>query len=253
MLKSICNIYCNLDAHHEIFLDKNYGYAKGNNYGLRLAHRLGYKYSLISNNDVKIIDKNVLVELIKGIETSNENICASPKVIEPNDHVFDPIYKEPKFLNFAVKEGILYPFFRLTRQKINKSITTETIKPFFGFFLVRNYFLDKIDFFDEGTFLFVEEDIFLFKIKSLNLRSIYVPTVKIFHYHGQTTKGVNSTKIHLIITKSYIYYFNKYRGYSKLSCKMALLSKYIYIFFYRPIVKFFILFGNKKKAKNLSL
>lgn len=35
-----------------IAVNENYGYAKGNNFGLKVAHKLDYEYLLVSNNDI---------------------------------------------------------------------------------------------------------------------------------------------------------------------------------------------------------
>ena len=105
-----------------MLLDQNYGYAKGNNYGLRLAHRLGYKYSLISNNDVKIIDRNVLVELIKGIENGDKYALSGPKVIDINLKEQGP-FDESKISDYFFKFGILYPvYFLFFKRKLGKKI-----------------------------------------------------------------------------------------------------------------------------------
>ena len=229
-----------------ILLNENYGYAKGNNYGLRLAHKLGYKYSLISNNDIKIIDRNVLVELIRGIESDEKYAWAGPRVIGPDGKQQGPFCRKNFFI-FAFEEGFFYPFFRLVRLiRTKKKLSDTKIKCKKNpdmiqgcFFIVKNKYGNQLDFFDENTLLYAEEDILSAKFKERGLGLKYVSSVKIMHFGGSTTGSyIAEKKMLLIATKSFLYYFKKYRGYSKFLCEMALISRLSYIFFYRPIVRF---------------
>ena len=47
-----------------LMLESNYGYARGNNYGMRFASRNGYEFVVVSNNDV-ILEAPVLQKLLK--------------------------------------------------------------------------------------------------------------------------------------------------------------------------------------------
>jgi GT2 family glycosyltransferase len=60
--------------------DDNYGYAKGNNIGIKYAFKLmNPDYVLILNNDT-VMDKNFLVELVKYAETSPAIGIIGPKI-----------------------------------------------------------------------------------------------------------------------------------------------------------------------------
>ncbi len=223
-----------------ILLDKNYGYAKGNNYGLRLAYKLGYRYSLISNNDVKIIDKNVLVELIKGIESNEKYAWAGPRVIG-----LDGKFQEPRcritLAQYSLESGILYPFLRKRGKKRHQECVKnfETSWPVGCFLLLKNKNIKEVDFFDENTFLYAEEIILSEKFLSKNYYFMYVDNIHVLHAHAQTTRDLfkNSTfKEYISIVNSNMYYFNKYRNYSKLACDLAKFSKLFYFIVYRPIV-----------------
>ena len=233
-----------------ILLDKNYGYAKGNNYGLRLAHRLGYTYSLISNNDVKIIDKNVLVELIKGIESDPKYAWAGPRIIGPDGKAQKP-RRRLNLSEYALEMGILYPFLR--KRGINKNKAYENKNDFrYGwpvgcFILIKNREGNEVDFFDENTFLYAEELILAEKFLTKNYLFMYVNDISILHDHAQTTKYLfknSSYKAEIARLNSDIYYFRSYRNYSAFACQFARFSRIFYLLFYRSVV---ILLKNRFK------
>ncbi|MGC8622174.1 MAG: hypothetical protein ACP5U0_09695, partial [Caldisphaera sp.] len=225
-----------------ILLDKNYGYAKGNNYGLRLAHRLGYKYSLISNNDVKIIDKNVLVELIKGIESDPKYAWAGPRIIGPDGKEQKP-RRRLNLSEYALERGILYPFFRKRGIEKNKKYENENNFshgwPVGCFLIIKNEEGNKVDFFDENTFLYAEELILTEKFLTRNYLFMYVEFVSILHNHAQTTEYLfkgSEWKGFILGLNSDLYYFSKYRGYSNFSCTLTKLSRIFYFLTYRQFV-----------------
>jgi GT2 family glycosyltransferase len=56
-----------------ITFDKNIGYANGNNFLIKTAFLMdNFDYILISNPDIRIIDDNVLNELVKKMEIDNK-------------------------------------------------------------------------------------------------------------------------------------------------------------------------------------
>ncbi|PMP81833.1 MAG: hypothetical protein C0175_04715 [Caldisericum exile] len=227
-----------------ILLDKNYGYAKGNNYGLRLAHRLGYKYSLISNNDVKIIDRNVLVELIKGIESDPKYAWAGPRVIGPDGKEQEPKADE-KISKYFFEEGIFYPiYFLFFRNKVHNKqadIRRGYLEPFWisgCFMLLKNEAMYEVNFFDENTFLYVEELILSEKFKRLGFHLKHVSSISVFHNHSYSTKF--DFKLEHFLINSHLYYWKTYKNCSQLLCYLSKLSHIFWIHIYRPIIKFLL-------------
>ncbi|MCL5033032.1 MAG: glycosyltransferase [Thermotogae bacterium] len=225
-----------------ILLDKNYGYAKGNNYGLRLAYRLGYKYSLISNNDVKIIDKNVLVELIKGIESDPKYAWAGPKVLIPDGREQGPNANEEGISKYFFAQGIFYPvyvlFFRNKVHNQRANVRNGHLEPFWiagCFMLLKNEAAYEVDFFDENTFLNAEEPILGEKFHRLDYHLKHVSSVNILH---NQKKGVKfDFKLEHFSINSHLYYWKNYKNCSQLLCYLAKLSHIFWIYvFYKPVI-----------------
>ena len=230
-----------------ILLNKNYGYGKGNNFGLRLACKLGYKYSLISNNDIKIIDRNVLTELIKGIETDEKIAWASPKIINIEGYQDGP-FPEFDFFNFSfLRGGIFYPFYILflkTREKIKSTKLLDKYdkgeimpKGFIGCFVfLKNEALEIVGFFDENIFLYFEELILTEKLNIKGFVLKYIPNVKILHEHNYSADGINFKRSYEEF-KSVAYYYKIYKNYNSFILNAAKISRLFYMVTYKPAIQ----------------
>ena len=230
-----------------ILLNKNYGYGKGNNFGLRLACKLGYKYSLISNNDIKIIDVDVLTELIKGIETDEKIAWASPKIINIEGYQDGP-FPEFDFFNFSfLRGGIFYPFYILflkTREKIKSTKLLDKYdkgeimpKGFIGCFVfLKNEALEIVGFFDENIFLYFEELILAEKLNIKGFVLKYIPKVKILHEHNYPTEGINFKRGYEEF-KSLTYYYKVYKNYNLFILNAAKISRLFYMVIYKPAIQ----------------
>ena len=231
-----------------ILLNKNYGYGKGNNFGLRLACKLGYKYSLISNNDIKIIDVDVLTELIKGMETDEKIAWASPKIINIEGYQ-EGLLPEFDFFNFSfLSGGIFYPFYILFLKKREKIKSTKLLdkydkgeivpKWFMGSFVfLKNEAVERIGFFDENIFLYAEELILSEKLKIKGFVLKYIPNVKILHEHNYTAEKINFKREYQGI-KSLLYYYKVYKNYNSfIILNAAKISRLFYIVIYKPVIQ----------------
>ncbi len=231
-----------------ILLNENYGYAKGNNYGLRLAYKLGYKYSLISNNDIKIIDRNVLVELIRGIESDKKYAWAGPRVIGPDGKQQGPFCRQ-SIWRYALEGGILYPFLYIRRKKRERKCQEGKIRsdwPSGSFFLIDTHKGSEVSFFDENTFLYSEEAILAEKLIRKSYKFIYVKGVKVLHNHAKSTTNFfqSEFKKFLFMIEADMYYFHVFRGYNTPICVFAKVSRIFYYLIYKQLIE--ILDSSKK-------
>ncbi len=87
-------------------------------------------------------------------------------------------------------------------------------------FMLRRAIIDKIGFFDENYFMYVEESDYCYRLKKYGGRVFYYPEARIVHLLGQTTKQ-DFKKGYWIINrylieryKSMLYFFRKH--YSRI-------------------------------------
>ena len=108
----------------------------------------------------------------------------------------------------------------------------------FCFFLIKTEVLEKVNFFDEGTFLYYEENIMASKLKSTNYKCLIDNTVTIIHDHSATIdKNINYINKFKILKESQLYFEKKYNNINKLelfllklTIRLTLLTLYVRIF-----------------------
>ena len=85
------------------------------------------------------------------------------------------------------------------------------------FFGIRSSIFKDVDYFDEGTFLFFEEDTLASKLDKMGYKCGIVTSLKFKHCHVNSNKEAkHEIKMKKIYLQSKYYYFKKYGNLSKL-------------------------------------
>jgi len=199
-----------------ITFDKNIGYANGNNFLIKTAFLMdNFDYILISNPDIRIIDDNVLNELVKKMEIDNKIGIIGPKVlnfnrqqgpyIKPNPWVYGLKYLFPFFW---------LPFWLLRESYIRFFMSSQSVWRVIGAFMLikpRPFF--AVGGFDEGTFLYFEEDLLSYRFKKEGFITYYFSKVRVLHLAERNDRPE-------ITLRSMEYCLGK-MGYSKIPIKFA--------------------------------
>ncbi len=228
----------------------NYGFAKGINYGIKLAVAQGYDWILILNDDtvVKIDD------IYKLIEEANEKnyLVSGPLILSPDNKV----WSAGGIINKEHFSGGLIGYGRDKwggREKGVDFISGTAM-------LVKSQVFQKIGYFDEDYFLYYDDVDYCYRAKNKGIASYIIPKVKITHLETITI-GKNSpshyyhaAKSHLIFVfkraplfiklREFIYTFK--RIYSLFISKNETKKKYELL----AITDFFLLnWGQKSRIK----
>ncbi len=202
----------------------NNGYAAGLNTGAKYIRKeLGDCNIIFSNSDV----------IIKG----DRDLTKLSSDIKGDVVVVGPTIEELGTLNrgwrlSTITDEILFnlPLLnRLFRRKKSKYPTdyynddTSEVDVVSGcFFVVDSKTLEKVNYFDENTFLYYEELILAKKIKELGKKELIDNKVKIIHNHSVTIdKSFKRVKKYQILKTSQRYYVKKYLKANNL--QMAIL------------------------------
>lgn len=210
-----------------IQLDKNYGYAVGNNKAVEeIKKSYQGNYIVIMNPDVCIEKNNTIDGLLDRIESSSDCVVG----VQPLVHTV--MWKEVANRQINIRrvpqstsEILVYvnlfarKVFYKTRARINyekerpynRDIKYEV--PSGAFFIMKSREFELINGFDKNTFMYCEEIIIGKKIKDLGKSFLLVPEYQVEHYHGKSTGSHNGkvsdfTKKELI--KSWDYYATYY-------------------------------------------
>jgi GT2 family glycosyltransferase len=160
-----------------LVLDKNYGFAGGNNFGIRAACG---DLIVFLNNDT-IVDKGWLRELVKVMK-SNEaiGVCQS-KLLRMDD---------PNRLDCA--GGFWYAFgygYERGSGEIDVGQYDRVEDIFYAkgaCLCIRRNLLDKIGGFDENLFLRSEDTDLCWRVWKAGYRVVFVPSSRVYHKRGGT-------------------------------------------------------------------
>ncbi|MDD5593823.1 MAG: glycosyltransferase family 2 protein [Candidatus Margulisbacteria bacterium] len=172
---------------HLVENEKNYGYARGNNVGIKYAlANFGSEYTLILNNDTSV-EPDFLQPLIEGLR-ERAVALAGPRIIESGVkyHWQGYLPSRINFLNYLAFLTPLRQVFIKTPLSIEFNLErSESPRPAYSIpgccMLFRSGALESVGLFDEKTFLGWEECIIAEKLFQAGYRTVVVPKSRIFH------------------------------------------------------------------------
>ncbi len=203
--------YQQMDDIEVLLLEKNLGFAKGNNVGILYARDvLKFELVVVSNNDIEIKTSTFPRQLLEMYEEScfavyGPDIYSLNKKIHQNPFREKPLNKE-EVLKEIKKIDKLLPLLKLIdklkiynflskvksllfRKKEIFSKYTEEPKINFvlhgAFFVLSEKYFEKYpDGLYDGTFLYMEEDILAYRCQKKNLKMLYDPKLAVIHFDG---------------------------------------------------------------------
>lgn len=222
---------------HVIESGENRGYAYGNNVGIKYAiEKFNPEVITIANPDV-IFENSTLMKMKSFLRQNSDVAAVNTKIKNITGHY------EPGGTNIPTVKEDFKSMFLLSeifkKKEINnfsKEYTDYQI--LFGcFFMIRAEVIEKIGMFDERTFLFGEERILGYKIKSIGMRQVTLNDLECIHEHSKSiNKSISSlVNKYKILYDSRLVYYKEYLNINKLSLyifyilkSMSLGEKYIY-------------------------
>jgi hypothetical protein len=240
-------------ARNCIFLLKNsqnYGYARGNNIGIRFAlDHLNPDYILILNNDVIFKEPDTVKILVQYMEKNPQIGLISPIIRSPDGTIQRTCTRSfPKFLDYIFVYSFIgqrlwkmNPFWKKHYNYKYSFDKPESFDILSGsFMLFRTMALQEIGLFDENTFLYWEEPIIGKKLTAAGWNSVLYPDFSVIHKGESSISNFNlKSWARYWSVQSEIYYLNEYEKMHKLKigciictlmfeCGIALLQAFIY-------------------------
>ena len=189
----------NNELHHSILLINtlNSGYAAGNNIGLKYAYEEFSKEKkkdnsiwggvFILNPDIVIQDVGILDFLVKLLKANKKMAMIGPKVLLPDGTTQGPFRERSGWCLVIKRFG--WPVSRIFT-KLYRKLSLKICKYRKVYAIVGCFFLSdlekfySIDFFDENTFLYYEENILAERYRKYNWYVGYTPFVSVLHNHS---------------------------------------------------------------------
>lgn len=232
------NIPNYLNSNEKLILiknDKNYGFAEGNNIGIKyVLEHLNSDYILLLNNDT-VVDKDFLYELIRVAENDPKIGVCGPKTF------YYDYEGEKNITNFEGGRINIYKgeAYHITGDISGNPKNVDYIEG--SCFLIKREVLNKVGLMDKDYFLYWEETDWCFRIKKENYELKYVPKAKIWH------------KVNDNLNKTNVYYMarNRFLFMKKNSKNIQMTSFLLYFFFFKFWLRLFGYIFYYKKPKIL--
>lgn len=217
----------NLQDIHLIALEKNLGYSGGNNVGIKEAIKRGSQYILVLNNDT-LVDPNFLIELVNGAKKGD---IISPKIYFAKGFEFHKNrYKKSDLgkviwyaggkIDWENVMGIHIGVDEVDNGQFSKSMEIDYATGACTF--VKREVFEKIGFFDEKYFLYLEDMDFCVRAKRAGFKIVFEPRAIIWHKNASSSGGSGSRIQDYYITRNRLLFSFKY---AKLRTKLAVFRQ----------------------------
>lgn len=194
----------------------NLGYAAGNNVGIKQALADGCNCIIISNSDVIFHEESInkmydFLRLNKNVGIVGPKELNRMGEIEKKSRIF--IHTGIKEKLFARTKLRMFNFGNIYNKYygIDKPFNeiTEVYAVGGACFAISRKMAESITPLDDNTFLYEEEMIIGIRAAKTGLKTVYLPTARVTHYHAASSKYIGAySLIHLV--KSEIYYCKTY-------------------------------------------
>lgn len=177
--------------------EKNLGFSKGNNLGLKNAYKkLNFDYILLMNNDIVINDKDLLNNMIEDMEKKGKNYVLEMPLVN-NIGIGKNVNEQVQIRKLSSEKNIFInssPILKKIFYKTRNDYIYKSKMPFIedidslvlsgAFLLISNEFMKKIKYFDKDTFLYGEEEIIGFQANKFGYNGFLNTNYIVDHYQG---------------------------------------------------------------------
>ena len=179
---------------HIIENDRNYGFAEGNNIGMRYAiNSYAPDYLLLLNNDT-VVAPDFLDELVKVVDSDSKIGIASPKIYyyefkSRNDVIW--------FAGGRIKwwRRWVYPHIgwrENDQRQYQKMAAVDWASG--AAMLLKSSVVEKLSLLNSGYFFGNEDVEYCIKARKNGFKIVYVPTAKVWHKIGMTREKLGAPK-----------------------------------------------------------
>ncbi len=179
-------------ASKKLFLIKNYanyGFAEGNNIGIRFAvNILNPKYILLLNNDT-VVDHDFLKEMVNIGEINTDIGIIGPKIYYYNEK--NTIWCIGGKIDWKLARGLHVGINEVDNGQYDEIREFEYVSG--SAFLIKREVVDEIGLMDKQFFLYFEESDWALRASQKEYISVYTPKAKVWHKVSKSGGGITKT------------------------------------------------------------
>lgn len=167
--------------------DENYGFAEGNNIGIRYAlQTLNADYVLLLNNDT-VVDKDFLGKMVNTGENSSNIGIIGPKIYYYNEP--NKIWCIGGKIDWKLARGLHVGTNEVDTDQYNEIKEFDYVSG--SAFLVKREIIDKVGLMDKKFFLYFEETDLALRASQNGYKNVYDPKAKIWHKVSKSGGGLS--------------------------------------------------------------
>lgn len=235
---------CNYDNVDIIESKRNGGYSYGNNYGMRylIAH-YNIDICVIANPDIRVAEK-VILKMVRTIEKDSGFSAVAPVMLDKNGKYTLNAYKRRGFYQDVWEYLVpiqypkkLYDLFLLNEERKDSAEVLPVHMLPGSLFAIAVDALKKINYLDEGVFLYCEERILAERMHRYNLHLGLLINESYTHLHEETKDCTSQIRQIKRVNSARIYYYKKYKKTGLI--KLAILKGTMawHLFWYKKYVE----------------
>lgn len=209
--------------------NKNFGFAEGNNIGMKYALDKKADLVMLLNNDT-FVDKNLVVDLVKEIRKHPKAGVISPKIYFAKGFEYHKKrYKRNELgrviwyaggdIDWNNVYGSNHGVDEVDKGQFEKVVDIDFATGCCMF--IRREVLENTGLFDKKYYAYVEDADLSQRVKKAGWRVLYTPHAKLWHKVGQTF-GIGSEKNDYYITRNRMLFGLKY---ARLRTKIAIFRE----------------------------
>ena len=219
----------NLRHHIDVIIsDENNGFASGNNIGARyVVERYNSDYILFANTDTIFEDGDV-ESCLKKLQEDDTLGLISMRMKDINGIEEKSSWRFKPFYEYLLHNFWLYRHFNYSKYTYKDFAEgfqyVDVVRG--SFMLFKTEALINVDYFDESTFLYYEEDIISYRLRKSNYK-VGILTDRFYVHNHIYSDNENKTFINYHLNRSMKYFLCKYYEIGGLKEKILDLSIFI--------------------------
>lgn len=175
-------------------LEENYGYAEGNNRGVKFAFEKKCKYSLILNNDTILVGNKLVTKIHQIISLNNDIAAINPIIFNKTHNGYETINTTSKYVKALLRFRILNNKNSISYGSDCKEITLCHGSALF----INNEIFLELGGFPREYFMYNEENEFSIKAKLKGYILLQYKSNNEFILHNHIKKKYDNWKIYLM-------------------------------------------------------
>ncbi|MDD5074042.1 MAG: glycosyltransferase family 2 protein [Candidatus Shapirobacteria bacterium] len=189
---------------------ENFGFAEGNNRGIKQALKNGADYIFVLNNDTEI-DSSCLVSLVKAADRySNAGILAPKIYYAPGFEFHRDRYQKEDLGRVVWYAGGQVDWINVLGRhvgvdEVDRGQYDQEKKVFFATgcaFLARREVFEQAGFFDQRFFLYLEDLDFSLRVTKEGFKIVFIPGAVVYHKNAASSGGSGSRLQNYYLTRN---------------------------------------------------